>query len=155
MEKYYVPQIEEFHIGFEFEFLEKGGPLLREEDRYEKWVSEIADSDWLEIVSTDWEDAPEEYHNRVRVKYLNREDIESFGFILNAQDWYDELTVNIKPDVYGYKIWKLRCQHRPDTKWFKLEALFEDDAWYTLFEGMVKNKSELRKLLNSIGLCQK
>lgn len=136
MNKYYTPKIEEFHIGFEYEL--DSSP-------------EIFDYRDLDIIDDEIRE------DRIRVKYLDSQDIESFGFEIDKvvlQEFYKEKKVHIKSDVYRYKIWKVKCQHRPDTHWFKLEALFEDNEWHTLFEGKIKNKSELKIILQQIGVLE-
>jgi len=68
--KYYTPTIEEFHVGFEFEFRHSD----YKEDGWKKFTTPV--------FNMEREDCPfacqtlEEY----RVKYLDREDIESLGF---------------------------------------------------------------------------
>jgi len=64
--KYYTPTIEEFHVGFEYELKTEG-----------EWVSQTLDIDYsLNRVAGG-------LANNTRVKHLDQEDIESFGFELN------------------------------------------------------------------------
>ena len=65
-EKYYAPTIEEFHVGFEVEWSEFGRKI---------WSKVIIDEhDLIELFTG------EEKIEHYRVKYLDREGIESFGF---------------------------------------------------------------------------
>jgi len=68
MDKYYIPKIEEFHIGFEYE---------EQVDR-DEWINiTIAEVCELEFIADDLE------HNQglsIRVKYLDQVDLESLGF---------------------------------------------------------------------------
>ena len=77
--KYYTPTIEEFHVGFEFE---------------SNYVGFSSDLKWRKILlndSHDWfwttykQDAVE---TEFRVKHLDKEDIESLGFINNCENGY-------------------------------------------------------------------
>jgi hypothetical protein len=77
--KYYIPQIEEFHIGFEYE---------RKYISFEEWKKEIyllhydCNLNKLNVRIIDGE---------IRVKYLDQSDIESLGFIFSSKavdDWY-------------------------------------------------------------------
>lgn len=148
--KYYTPTIDEFHVEFEYE------RNIGSSTEHEKWKKIDDFSNAYE-----YEDDPlygvikDLRCENIRVKYLDKEDIVDCGFEHDKtvfQEFYAEKDVFIKPDVYGYMIWKIKCQHRPDTQWFKLEALFEDGEWSTLFEGKIKNKSELKKLIKQLGI---
>lgn len=119
--KYYIPTIEEFYVGFEYE---------------------IKNAFWDKIISTKnifYESL--EYHlnnGNIRVKYLDQEDIESLGFIKHKTiDNYWKLN-NIV----------LRIKN------FKISIYVYDD--YTvdklIFEGIIKNKSELIKLLKQLNI---
>lgn len=142
-DKFYTPDISEFHVGFEcenFNFIE---------GKFKPFVIDVFRLH--EILDHELEDYFEPTH--YRVKFLDQQDIEECGFELDKivlQEFYKEKEVYVKPDVYGYMIWKVRCQHRPDTHWFRIEALFEDNEWSVLFEGKIKNKSQLKMILNMI-----
>src|SRR3954462_1352601 len=66
MDKYYTPKNEEIHIGLEYE--------RRDFDEENRWVKEALgfSSGWLEI--------PEDFAQNIRVKYLDKEDIEACGW---------------------------------------------------------------------------
>ena len=69
--KYYTPKIEEFHVGFEYEALftdKKKEPNLR-------WVKMNEPFQFKRLY--EWLELPEP---GLRVKYLDKEDIESLGF---------------------------------------------------------------------------
>jgi len=136
---YYIPEIEEFRVGFEFEY-----------DNSREWMKHVVEINYY------FEDLLYNIGSgEIRVKYLDKQDIEECGFTHTKtvlQEFYEWKDVHIKPEVYGYRIWELQCCHRPDTHWFELKAHFEDDNWSTLFEGKIRNKSELKKLLKQIGI---
>ena len=67
--KYYTPEIEEFHVGFEYEEQVEPG----------KWAWNTCHPNTFEKLY-DW-DSMDMLKIRTRVKYLDQEDIESLGFI--------------------------------------------------------------------------
>ncbi len=120
--KYYTPEIEEFHVGFEYEWRNKGS------------------NDWNTAKIKDPEQLADVWNTiyDLRVKYLDRSDIESLGYGI-IQDEHN-------------------CQ------WFKnangnIEIGLENDYHLTirftqsfgLFSGTIKNKSELKRLLKQLG----
>ena len=76
MDKYYTPSLNEFHVGFEYETY----------NSYRKeWYKTILTEDNLEALGSFWYNFLEAEH---RVKYLDKEDIESLGWIPNS--WAEE-----------------------------------------------------------------
>ena len=77
--KYYTPELEEFHVGFEYEYFTKD------------WVGKDYTHTWVKLKFNQKEDYGNDLDNmvyfieteQVRVKYLDREDIESLGFDLD------------------------------------------------------------------------
>lgn len=127
--KYYTPTLEEFHVGFE----------------YEQYVG----TDWEKLIfdidyeDEDWNDL---YHvnfciNRstIRVKYLNKEDIESLG-------WYPGGLQGLNEDSFTYNEYQLYWQ---DNQFIEIY----DFRSSIVFQGTIKNKSELVKLLKQLGIC--
>ena len=126
MDKYYTPSIEEFHVGFEVEWLHK--------------------SDWLKVHFMCMEQFGfsdvEDLVKQTRVKHLDREDIEDLGFkhshhSTSYTNYFEKDNTEIS--VYsGYKkvtvkkIWAVRNE--------------------VIFKGTIKNKSELKKLLKQLGI---
>jgi hypothetical protein len=121
--KYYTPEIEEFHVGFECDIQ----PENIESFQSHRWCAE----NYFDLEASRF---------KVRVKYLDREDIESFGFEKDSGD-YDYVN-----DNQG-----------------QLEILHEDNRGMMIdistgygacqeFYGRLKNKSELKKELKKIGL---
>ena len=137
IEKYYTPTIEEFHVGFEFELaysFTKNG--VRQEDLFVEHTIEV-NSD-LELIQTQIKE------NLIRVKYLDRKDIESLGFE------HDQTT---KDGSYFYSGTFMSKSH-----WclcLKNEVTNIDDINNNSglsFGGRIKNKSELSKLLKQLGI---
>jgi hypothetical protein len=126
--KYYTPTIEEFHVGFEFEirstFMHEG-----------EWKPSIIRT--LEnIVGLRLSDFSK--NGEVRVKHLDREDIESLG-------WKPGGLQGLNEDSFTYEDYQLYWQ---DNQWIQV---YNWDS-KIIFEGTIKNKSELKRILKQIGV---
>jgi hypothetical protein len=134
--KYYTPAIEEFHVGFEYEqsSIKMVAP--------KKWSKEIfyLNNGHIDIVKYG------DLDKNTRVKYLDKEDIESLGFIGQEAN-----TVYFKKDKY-------RLVH-----WLASNEIGRDISIYESYDGgtqeealvrkvIIKNKSELKKLLKQLGI---
>jgi len=137
--KYYIPSINEFFIGFKYErliidnwksFTMTDVPLFI--DTNAKVLKELLEDKWI------------------RVKYLDKEDIESLGFVLNDNRGMSE--------NYGYEFTK--STDKPFKKGFNLIFYWPNSnrlaitrlANSYLFDGKIKNISELRKLLKQLDI---
>jgi hypothetical protein len=128
-DKYYEPEIEEFHVGFEYEIFEDWDYYPEKE-----WHKQVYGLDGDNQENIGYVSSP---MDRFRVKYLDREDIESFGFVKSSGD---------------------RDFEYPN-KHYQLEILKNDLIYITsnygvttLFSGIIKNKSELKRILKQIGV---
>ena len=119
--KYYLPKIEELHIGFECEINQS------EINKNFKWCEYVIGTDYETITIA--RAVSEVNKNGIRVKYLDRQDIESFGF---------KLFENM-PSRFHYNKYEL------DVDYLNVIRI-EYDCNY-IFKGKIKNKSELKKLL--------
>jgi len=183
--KYYTPEIEEFHVGFEYESLET-------------WYN----GEWDNIGTTEWikrtvRDANQVYLNgepraiyhisifnngkpienwsdKIRVKHLDRYDIEGCGFQYN--DSFAHFTESKNTNVYN-KTLKYRGDdavlmllHNTISNWVCIAwsspsgACYQSEKMYdklsvpivsihisnTIFAGTIKNKSELKVVLKQI-----
>lgn len=144
MSEYYTPTIEEFHVGFEYDRLV--------EDHWETLSMSV---NFLSLDDIDDEILDKE----IRVKHLDREDIESLGFSdfkHAAVDWY-KLEKRVDDNFASYGSWNcFRLLHSYTDNGIKIiayEHSFESDE-NILFAGKVKNKSELKKILQMIGINQ-
>ena len=134
MSKYYTPDREEFHVGFEYQSL---------------WGLEGINEEWHDEVYSE-KDCVNNLCGTLRVKHLDREDIESLG------------GVKIK-DVHNGKHPSYDCFsfERPKYEWFVVMFNYTDN-WCTIhmenhtedirFYGAIKNKSELKKVLKMLGI---
>lgn len=122
--KYYTPELEEFHVGFEYELMDLALNMVDKEFRSDV-ITHGGDIDnALEWIKT----------NEVRVKHLDREDIESLGF------------VNL-PDTNAFDKGEYQINFQDHTF-----VEIYDDASRSVFQGAVKNKSELKRLLKQLGI---
>ena len=129
--KYYTPAIEEFCVGFEYE-------------EYTDWIEQNNGiGTWDKKITTAYENlgyiANRLRKNEIRVKLLDREDLESLGWNQIEYDTYkletQEIYFEFNPEYKNF-IWKKNS--------FNNECI--------LFRGAIKNKSELRKLLEQLGI---
>ena len=142
-DKYYTPSIEEFHVGFEFEYKEFINGIPKWNKGEIKNSREIHQIDvWLKEVKMDG--------SQIRVKYLDKEDIESLGWE-NVED--RGMSENYgysfqKPIVYlsgGTAYYRLRY-------WFTTHRVRIEPLGGPIFDGTIRNKSELKVLLKQLGI---
>lgn len=143
--KFYVPEIEEFHIGFEFEYL----PHRR------NWVLELSGDKWIKETFSgscgiDGESEVYEITSMIedkhcRVKHLDREDIESLGWEHQRQGTYTRKEEDLHfyflktlSSEFGDNKIEIRCAH--------------PSLQYGNFLGECKNKSELKRVLKQLGI---
>lgn len=143
--KYYTPTMEEFHVGFEHEILYN--------DKFES------------LTVTSWPDFEDIHYalnlDSVRVKYLDREDIESLGFkfkesakSLNdtSSHFFDIYTLANDIQLSHYN-WYTGSS---DTDYIEHRGVriiyLPDNVDMVMFRGTIKNKSELVKLLKQLGI---
>lgn len=132
--KYYIPEIEEFHIGFEFE-------QAYRDPEFEKKV--ITDRDCLywtlnEIAS--------EKDSEVRVKYLDNEDIKKLGWKPDGNDAEGDEKFYIFKDNISYYL-------HHDYNQTILITMYEDrKSKGQLFYGECNNKTELKKLMKQLNI---
>ncbi len=120
--KYYTPELEEFHMGFEYEWLHEDG-------------------DWIKATPTEInsKDFKEQLYG-LRVKYLDREDIESLGYEDLGSLWFEN-----KKNKTRIRKWK-NTQIDIYTDWYSNE----DNA--LRFRGSCKNKSEFKRLMKQLNI---
>jgi len=128
MEKYYTPELDEFHVGFEYEQELNG---VWEKDVFEpnKYIDDkqMFDEGYLD-------------DGDIRVKYLDREDIESLGFEFQGSSCY-----------YWYRYYdgEYLLSQATEGSRDELRLTIEKDGDF-YFNGIVKNKSELKRALKQI-----
>ena len=138
--KYYTPELSEFYIGFEYEFFdknEKKWTLFEYEPYDDCLVGDVIG--WIN-------------DNKVRVKYLDYDDIESLGWVPENEKKILYIINDKKGDrcalCYNNKIVSIAKQYPMQ----KMNTEKEFTHTMTFFLGVIKNKSELNKLLTQLGI---
>lgn len=125
IEKYYTPSIEEFHVGFEYE------AMMIHEDRFLKHIVE-------ELNHITGFSPPTE----LRVKHLDQEDIESFGWFHDENECY-----------YDGNWGDIALYHSDGERKVRIVAYPHSPIKSSiLFNGTIRNKSELKRVLTQIGV---
>lgn len=123
--KYYKPEIQEFHPGFEFEEESVSGLM------YNKKIFRF---NWFNLQKEIVEGLDS---NKIRVKHLDREDIESLGWKFT----------NVNSEYFSLNGFNLT--HRGSNYY----TIYEDKgADEYSFRGHIKNKSELKRLMQQINI---
>ena len=142
--KYYTPGIEEFYIGFEFEetpFI--GGYKLTSNTIWHKVIYQITEKAPLSTIESMI------HFKHARVKYLDKEDIESLGF----KHLYDDFTFGkyfkSKCNIMNYNL-----NYDYSSNWLTISTVSKDDLieYSTIFCGKILNKSEFKKLLIQLNI---
>ena len=141
--KYYTPEIEEFHQGFEYERWHNSAYTP---EKYIKEVFEFVDKDdvWNDDITNMLACS---YNNgdTLRVKYLDQEDIESLGWKRDKQLYY----MNNWILFYDNQNHKLSIIVKdPSLNKEMLVNLKTTEVSYIT----IKNKSELKKLMKQLNI---
>jgi hypothetical protein len=147
--KYYTPTIEEFHVGFEFETRDRLSVLID----YRKWnrstFNKFNDMRSIRMcIDTD--------RFEIRVKHLDREDIESLlvpiGFEHEKAYANTEIKM-IKGSIWSEAIKISMCNGIISIIEFKFTGNENSrENYWNLFRGKIKNKSELKRVLTQTGV---
>jgi len=155
MNKYYTPDITEFHIGFEFYEENIKSELVQ------KTIGSVSMLLKINKELNEFKDEEDE-EQPIRVKCLDREDIESLGFEVLSEKQKEEMShprlsrgetfrgfhkygtmnsqIYVKPHYLGGQL---------DRVYIYMAHL--GNGYHIKFEGTIKNKSELEKILKQIG----
>lgn len=142
-EKFYTPKIEEFHTGFQYE--SKQGfqdGTVKTQEQFDNATWESKTTDGFDLAYIDRALNGRNHQNNIcgiRVKYLDRSDIEELGWAFK----------NVYTERDGETFY--RGANRI-IFWRTERKLFISDPDVGLFEGTIKNKSELKVLLTQIGI---
>ena len=141
--KYYTPDITEFRIGFECEIwrnkttLEIENPLVTDNVEWTKSIIKTPMSGHM----INWQNWPSIKYllkiGSIRCKFLDKEDIESFGFIHDR---------NYMFNLDQYRLHFIQLDNELDIIHI-YDNKADDD---TIFLGNIKNKSELKVLLKQL-----
>ncbi len=135
LNKYYIPETDEFNTSFLWEVRDGKNWFSRE--GYPLQLFELLKN------------------NEIRVKYLDREDIESLGFtdkdlnIPTKFSFYKKVKDNKIYEIKTY--WDMVKNERENLiRIFK--GTLHNYPYTEIFRGNIKNKSELKKLMNQLGI---
>jgi hypothetical protein len=147
--KYYTPTLEEL-----LSFIVNEKYILSKEDNIIKFNDITTDLRYF-IQSNDVESGykgrkysinPENY----KIKHLDAEDIESFGFerVISTEEGWFHIFEN------GITL-QLQYLNRNNSKGtIRIEQGMFNQPWPVVFWGVIKNKSELKKVLQMIGVLE-
>jgi len=150
--KYYTPEYHEFHEGFEY------GDNFFNTDFTQKtfsfWEVQNPEDRRLFIKAID--------NKQIRVKFLDREDIESLGFEKRIRDqwaFFNDFILNTIDGDYGYFLYCTIHAERPMGKSFKIyvhryldgstnDIINQIDSKESemVYKGAIKNKTELKSI---------
>jgi hypothetical protein len=138
--KYYTPSIEEFYVGFECEVKDLSGNFI-------PFIHNKESICFADIF---------------RVKYLDKEDIESLGFThlpkkslkgLTERFSIEGLHKRLNEEYDDTMWWNVYLEYSPDIKRVIIKGDISNGEYNEkFFEGVIKNKSELKVLLKQLGI---
>lgn len=162
--KYYTPELEEFHVGFEYEIKRYFSKTIKEIQLKElknfiEQEDEKGNFDWMKKT---WSSTSSFLHTMsvtndgdgnivsitvpecIRVKHLDKEDIESLGFDTDITKGFQKpqlliMETSKKGIIKGY----FRIVFNVLNNSCNISDCCDD----CLFDGKIKNKAELKKLL--------
>lgn len=146
--KYYTPEIEELHVGFECEHTSNMS-AFKVDDTDRIYVEKLNQHDLSRYLI--WEAEEGGLEKFIRVKYLDQEDIESFGFILKGKAidlWFEREGIYLRDD--GYHLQNIKLQYGLHDNRLKFTFVYTGGDEDVHFEGKIKNKSELKKLMKQL-----
>jgi len=125
-DKYYTPEIEEFHVGFEYEY---NGKCIFTNDMSIAFMNYLITNN----------------NKQIRVKHLDQEDIESFDWEFKLNGYSEDGVTTFSKFQKGDKFLLLE-DNLYTTIWM------ENLNSVVYFRGTIKNKSELKRILKQIGI---
>lgn len=146
--KYYTPDISEFHIGFEFEYLSN-------DCKYHKCILGTNDINNPELYQYN-DDLTKIAHAITRVKFLDRSDLEELGWevIKEPYRWqfqHKNGRYKLTTDIYT-STENLPIPH-PNSGSIKIVDNRDGDN-YNIFNGYIKNKSELKNIMYMLDILE-
>lgn len=149
---YYTPELKDLHYGFEFEYKSKDDNWVKvtldtwnrpSKDNHLKYFTE---HDLLRTLNH--QDMACKYADLtcIRVKYLDKSDIESLGWINTENLEFTKDTWILRKFEDGIIIHNDYSNGK-----YKFPWLYEDST-DKIFEGTIKNRSELIKLMQQLNI---
>lgn len=149
-DKYYTPGVEELYVGFR---LEGRYRIIQESD------AGYYAGEWVEWEPFIYPECCGNIFTEYRVKYLDREDIESLGwgdYKKSICDWYyikGFFTLKNELKYMAFRL--LHCHDRNTIKitGFEYEhQVAEETEYEDLFNGECKNYNELKYIMEKLGI---
>lgn len=144
--KYYTPELSEFHVGFECEMKNSSDPIHFD---WEKCIfkndfsNELNEDYCFEYLYNDLKDG------NIRVKHLDREDIESLGWeFIKKHPGTESHDFELKSNNEMYLSVDFDFRGKIHLRIYDGEC----DSEFNYFSGTIKNKSELRKLIQQLNI---
>ncbi|HYE68026.1 MAG TPA: hypothetical protein VEA58_05400 [Anaerovoracaceae bacterium] len=136
--KYYTPEIEEFHPGFAFEWYDG-----------DEWQYIICPEVNIEFSIDDTYESISSLINqeKIRVKYLDLEDIKELGWKVYADKDREIFFIKNAHILKFSHDFSLLIYVKPEDD--TLESLYQASI---RFEGTIRNKSELRRLMKMLNI---
>lgn len=133
--KYYTPEIEEFHVGFEYETRNSKG-------EWDKQIAETSYSDQAYVcIPIPNKDYGYDSEN-TRVKHLDREDIESLGWEYS----------DIGKRFFLKSVSLVHLKIINENNQLIIMDSGKTNIGEVKFNGTIKNKSELKKLMKQLNI---
>jgi len=155
--KYYTPEIEEFCEGFQYE--KRVNTIGEKVEAYFAVDGKIVIVPDYVCTEEDWADKEFSLSNskeqdieklleegRLRVEYLDREDIESLGFI------YIKSQPGLTEDYFELISTEWCMDYDYSTQYCRIFINSDGDS--TFFAGTIKNKSELKRILKMLNILE-
>ena len=144
MNKFYVPKIEEFHIGFRYQWYD---------GLEDKWEDETFPNDFVCTTNNGEPDLVELFYSKLketRVKCLDQNDIEELGWEYSPDDsslsggyWLDYYYLHVGLDIYMLRY----CNERKTVRINYKHSVYDSD---TLFFGEIKNYNKLKDVMEML-----
>lgn len=146
--KYYTPSIEEFHEGFEYEMKANfGDGTVKNQEQYDnaKWEKDVYTLRSFPYVDRTMNgNNPNNLPPALRVKYLDREDIESLGWNKSLNEdrlCYKDVTLRGEKKIARILIGK--SNNHCLIYLSGLNQVYTEGE--TIFAGNIRNKSEFKR----------
>ncbi len=161
--KYYTPTLKDLHYGFEFEYKSKEDSWVQvtldtwNSPSKENHLKHFTEYDLLRNLN--YQDMACKYEDLtcIRIKYLDQSDIESLGWKLSNQydgawwEW-DKLILDAEEMWHPLGNWKYRLSLDENMK-VHIDGRNPSNGGQTKkFNGTIKNKSELIKLMKQLDI---
>jgi len=138
--KYYTPTIDEFHVGFEYE---EYNDWIEQNDNEPTWNRKTIFTHNANLTALN----VSLQKNEIRVKHLDPQDIEECGWERDSSssDWS---AFNLKSESKYNHCLTIDVGSKKEIG--KNIVIFNNDG--VIFKGTIRNKSELRKIMNQCGI---